>query len=165
MKINDLKGMFELVADEGKVITTVTPSSLRVTLLYTSKQNLNDFIEVDEHPEIELPEEPNLEEPEEVLEGLTLVEAYYQLMNENRVLKEENEKQNNLINITMMATDEMFSLLEPLIFNISTYDIKGGTNSMVELYVAMVQRGLKTIDQVPVRYRDEVAKIIAELEK
>lgn len=36
---------------------------------------------------------------------------------------------------------------------------------MVELYVVMVQRGLKTIDQVPARYREDVRALLAELEK
>ena len=35
---------------------------------------------------------------------------------------------------------------------------------MVELYVVMVQRGLKTIDQVPVRYREQVKAILAAVE-
>jgi hypothetical protein len=35
---------------------------------------------------------------------------------------------------------------------------------MVDMYVAMVQRGLKTIDQVPVRYRERVREILAQLE-
>ena len=36
---------------------------------------------------------------------------------------------------------------------------------MVELYVVMVQRGLKTIDQVPVRYREQVKVILEAVEK
>jgi hypothetical protein len=36
---------------------------------------------------------------------------------------------------------------------------------MVELYVAMIQRGLKTIEEVPVRYRAQVEKLLKELEK
>ena len=35
---------------------------------------------------------------------------------------------------------------------------------MVELYVVMVQRGLKTIDQVPVRYRDQVKALLGLIE-
>ena len=31
-------------------------------------------------------------------------------------------------------------------------------NPMVELYVVMIQRGLKTIDQVPVRYREQIGR-------
>ena len=36
---------------------------------------------------------------------------------------------------------------------------------MVDMYVAMVQRRLKTIEKVPVRYREEVTEILAKLEK
>ena len=35
---------------------------------------------------------------------------------------------------------------------------------MVELYVVMVQRGLKTIDQVPARYREEVKALLEVVE-
>ncbi len=35
---------------------------------------------------------------------------------------------------------------------------------MVDMYVAMVMRGLKTIEQVPKRYREEVKKILDSLE-
>ena len=34
---------------------------------------------------------------------------------------------------------------------------------MVDMYVAMVQRGLKTIEEVPVRYREQVKKILEQL--
>ena len=37
-------------------------------------------------------------------------------------------------------------------------------NPMVELYVVMVQRGLKTIDQVPARYREEVRALLEAVE-
>lgn len=36
---------------------------------------------------------------------------------------------------------------------------------MVDLYVAMVMRGLKTIDEVPTRYREQVKVILNQLEK
>lgn len=35
---------------------------------------------------------------------------------------------------------------------------------MVELYVVMVQRGLRTIDQVPARYREQVAALLGKVE-
>ena len=38
-------------------------------------------------------------------------------------------------------------------------------NPMVELYVVMIQRGLKTIDQVPARYREEVRALLESVEK
>ena len=35
---------------------------------------------------------------------------------------------------------------------------------MVELYVVMVQRGLRTIDQVPTRYREQVRALLESVE-
>lgn len=58
-----------------------------------------------------------------------------------------------MIDVTMMATDEVFTMLEPVLEMIAmTISIDGETevkevkNLMVGMYVAMVQRGLKTID-------------------
>lgn len=36
---------------------------------------------------------------------------------------------------------------------------------MVDLYVCMVQRGLKKIEQVPVRYREQVQAILDTIEE
>ena len=36
---------------------------------------------------------------------------------------------------------------------------------MVELYVDMVQRGLRTIDQVPTRYREQVRALLESVEQ
>ena len=36
---------------------------------------------------------------------------------------------------------------------------------MVELYVVMVQRGLKTLEQVPARYREQVRQILEKVEE
>lgn len=77
-------------------------------------------------------------------------------------LEEENETQDELIDITLMATDEMFMMLEPLLAEV--YATQGGDSKMVDMYVAMVQRGLKTIDQVPARYREQVKEILIQLE-
>ena len=38
-------------------------------------------------------------------------------------------------------------------------------SKMVELYVVMIQRGLKTIDQVPARYREQVRAILDAVEE
>ena len=91
--------------------------------------------------EIEINEEPTLEEQ--------IVE-----------LKETNATQDELINTTMLATDEMFMMLEPLLAETLN---ERSTSKMVDMYVAMVQRGLKTIEQVPIRYREEVKKIYIKI--
>lgn len=85
---------------------------------------------------------------------------------ENEELKEVNNTQDILIDTTMMATDEIFTMIEPILEIVpQNISLERGTSKMVDMYVAMVQRGLKTIEQVPERYREEVRRILAELEK
>ena len=45
-----------------------------------------------------------------------------------------------------------------------TNTIKGVRQSMVELYVVMIQRGLKELEDVPVRYRKQVEELLAAVE-
>lgn len=87
---------------------------------------------------------------------------------EERVLELEkvNNEKDELINTTMLATDEMYMMIEPLLSEaVQTLSLERSVSKMVDMYVAMVQRGLKTIDEVPIRYREEVREILAQLEK
>ena len=79
-------------------------------------------------------------------------------------LEKTNQIQDELINISLLATDEMFCMLEPLLSSVNIINAKG-VSKMVDMYVAMVQRGLKTIEDVPLRYREEVKRILEALEK
>lgn len=73
-----------------------------------------------------------------------------------------NQTQDELINISLMATDEMYIMIEPLL---EVAQINEGVKSkMVDMYVAMVMRGLKDINEVPLRYREEVKKMLEALE-
>ena len=84
---------------------------------------------------------------------------------ENEGLKETNEVQDELIDMNMMATDEVYTMIEPLLAS-QPMSMERGMSKLVDMYVAMVQRGLKTtIDQVPIRYRAEVQAILEALEK
>lgn len=79
----------------------------------------------------------------------------------------ENDVQNDIIDTTMMALDEIFMIFEPLLamvpmtISIDETEVK---NPMVELYVVMIQRGLKELEDVPERYRDQVAALLEEIE-
>ena len=85
---------------------------------------------------------------------------------ENEEIKEVNNTQDELIDTSMLATDELYTMIEPILESIpQTVSLEGGVSRMVELYVAMIQRGLKTIEQVPTRYREEVRRILEEVEK
>lgn len=79
----------------------------------------------------------------------------------------ENDVQNDIMDTTMMALDEIFMIFEPLLamvpitMSINEMEVK---NPMVELYVVMIQRGLKELEDVPERYRDQVAALLEEIE-
>lgn len=115
-------------------------------------------------------EVPDIAKELPIPKGLTLEEKVELLEDENKKIKEVNNTQDILIDTTMMATDEVFMMLEPILEMMPMTmsidgEMKGGSSKMVDMYVAMVQRGLKTIEQVPTRYREEVARILSELEK
>ena len=81
-------------------------------------------------------------------------------------LQETNGTQDNLIDISLCATDEMYMMIEPLLEAIpQTINNERMISKMVDMYVAMVIRGLKTIEEVPARYRKEVQSILDKLEK
>lgn len=104
-------------------------------------------------------------EIEDVIEELPII---FEPTLEEKIkeLQEENKTQDILIDTTMLATDEIFTMIEPILEAIpQTLTLERGISKMVDMYVCMIQRGLKTIEQIPVRYREEVKRILAELEK
>ena len=127
----------------------------RIVFNATTGETTIEEVEVEEILEHEkLLPEPTIEERVELLED------------ENKKIKEVNNTQDILIDTTMMATDEVFMMLEPILEMIpQTMSLERSVSKMVDMYVAMVQRGLKTIEKVPVRYREEVTEILAKLEK
>ena len=127
----------------------------RIVFNATTGETTIEEVEVEEILEHEkLLPEPTIEERVELLED------------ENKKIKEVNNTQDILIDTTMMATDEIFMMLEPILEMIpQTMSLERSVSKMVDMYVAMVQRGLKTIEQVPARYREEVREILAKLEK
>ena len=85
------------------------------------------------------------------------------LITEITEINKENLMQNELIDISLLATDEMYMMIEPLLGAITINE--RGVSRMIDMYVAMIIRGLKTIDEVPLRYREEVRLILEQLEK
>lgn len=91
-------------------------------------------------------------------------------------ITDSDEKHEALTDVMLCAIDEVFMMLDPLI-SVSEEVVMSMENSeqlnellnkevdkMVELYVVMVQRGLKTIEQVPARYREQVRELLANVE-
>ena len=98
--------------------------------------------------------------------NVALNEEVITLSLENEEIKEVNNTQDILIDTTMLATDEIFTMIEPILDVVpQNISLEKGVSKMVDMYVCMIQRGLKTIEQIPIRYREEVRRILEELEK
>ena len=76
-------------------------------------------------------------------------------------LKESN---NNTLDILLMAVDEIYTSVEPLLMMVTMAIPEEGSinNNLIPFYVEMVKRGLKTKEEIPERFKEEV---IALLEK
>ena len=69
-----------------------------------------------------------------------------------------NETQDELINTTMLATDEIFTLIEPLLSE--SLSSEKEVDKIAELYLAMVKRKLKTIEEIPNIYKIKVQELL-----
>ena len=88
---------------------------------------------------------------------------------------ENDEKFESITDIVLNSIDEVFMMIEPLIaineeilMSLDSPEplneiINKEVSKMVELYVVMIQRGLKTIDQVPTRYREQVRELLEQV--
>ena len=139
MKLIERNGLRILTSDFGYLIHDKENDIYAEKFYLGINSNVNDFEEV---------ADSNIDE---------------KLITKITEIDKENLIQNELIDISLLATDEMFMMLEPLLESMMINE--RGLNKMVDLYVAMVMRGLKTIDEVPLRYREEVRLILEQLEK
>lgn len=141
MRIENIGDITVLYAEEHKILKSGNVYSTQVWL------GVNDSI--DNWSEVDI---SVLNQDTNVLNKLSEIDT-------------TNKNQDDLIDITLMATDEMYMMIEPLLAQQPQFINGKGVSKMVDMYTAMVIRGLKTIDEVPVRYREQVKEILAQLEK
>ena len=143
MKYEERNGLRILTSEFGYLIHN------KISDTYSSRVYLGKFASLDDFEEVD----------DNTLNFI--------IKREVRNLRGENLIQNELIDVSMLAMDEIFCLFEPLLtMTISSLSSENEVrNPMVELYVVMIQRGLKTIDQVPERYREDVKEILKAIEE
>lgn len=194
MQVIDDGIVTKLVAEEGKKITNLERSFFTDLIYLGKNDSPDNYEEVgreiwkhfvkEENPDInELKARTeDLQSSVSNLQEETLILNETQLMNgeiDNIIMEaitDSDEKHEALTDVMLCAIDEVFMMLDPLI-SISEEVVMSMENSdqlgellnkevskMVELYVVMVQRGLKTIEQVPARYREQVKALLANVE-
>ncbi|HBF7929122.1 TPA: hypothetical protein KOY26_001592 [Clostridioides difficile] len=83
-------------------------------------------------------------------------------------LKTSQESQNNDITDLMLATAEICEMVlnsqQTSTMSLKNIKLNEGGSSMAAIYTGLIERDLKTIDQVPTKYREEVRKMCEALE-
>ena len=77
-------------------------------------------------------------------------------------VNDEQAMQNEIDNTTMLAVADVYEMLMPVAT--MSLNAREGGNKMVELYVVLIMRGLKTIDQVPSTIRPQVEEMLKQVQ-
>ena len=193
MIIEDLNGLIRLIADEGTKITN-SERSFFSDFIYLGKNDSPDnyeevgreiwkhFIE-EENPDVRELQNiaKDLQSDVQNLQDDTNALSESQLIRDETdniimsAIVDSDEKHETLTDVLLCAIDDLYSQIEPLLTVSEELCIMGefeskshinalGGDSMVELYVVMIQRGLKTIEQVPARYREQVQALLTAVE-
>ena len=184
MIIDSTKGLTKLIADEGKKITN-RERTIFSDFIYLGKNDSPDnyeevgreiwkhFIEEENPDIIELT--ARTEDLQEDVQ--TLNEAQNANLETDDMLMsaiaESFEAHEVMMDVMLCAIDEMYQLITPVMeadeeicvtmgldANILN-KIKNNKNIFGNLYVIMVERGLKKIEEIPNKYRSYVANLLA----
>ena len=71
-------------------------------------------------------------------------------------IKNNQNETNEMLDILFTAADEMFSMVDAMMGSVMMLNESSGLTPMGRFYAAMVERDLKSIDDIPIKYRKEV---------
>ena len=194
MQVIDDGIVTKLLAEEGKKITNLERSFFTDIIYLGKNDSPDNYEEVGREiwKHFVKEENPDVNElksrTEDLQSSVSSLQEETSILNETQLMSGEidniimeaitdsDEKHEALTDVMLCAIDEVFMMLDPLI-SVSEEVVMSMENSdqlgellnkevskMVELYVVMVQRGLKTIEQVPARYREQVRELLANVE-
>lgn len=194
MQIIDNGIVTMISADDGKKLTTSERSFFTDYIYLGKNDSPDNYEEVGREvwKHFVKEENPDINElkarTEDLQSSISSLQEETSILNETQLMSGEidniimeaitdsDEKHEALTDVMLCAIDEVFMMLDPLI-SVSEEVVMSMENSdqlgellnkevskMVELYVVMVQRGLKTIEQVPARYREQVRELLANVE-
>ena len=89
------------------------------------------------------------------------IENYTEEIDEKYINPEFIEQNELTIDLLLYSIDEMYTSVEPLLGMIPmTIETENKVSKLVNFYVLMIKRDLKTIEEVPERFREEVNKLL-----
>ena len=179
-----------LIADEGKKITNSERSFFSDFIYLGKNDSPDNYEEVGREIWKHFIEEENPDVKElqnitkDIKEEITNLQMQTEVVSEAQMLTDEtteivmtaltesDEKHENMTDVILCAVDEMFQIIEPIMSadeevcvslgldSKTISKLKATNNNLGNFYVLMVKRGLKGIDEVPIKYRDYVANYI-----
>lgn len=193
MTVDNYKGIVRIFADDGKKITNKDRSFFADFIYLGTNDSPDNYEEVGREIWKHFVEEenPDVRELQNITKDLQSDVQNLQddtnALSESQLIRDEtdniimsaivdsDEKHETLTDVLLCAIDDLYSQIEPLLTVSEELCIMGefesksrinalGGDSMVELYVVMIQRGLKTIEQVPARYRERVQALLTDVE-
>lgn len=190
MIINNSKGFVKLIAEENKKITNAKRSFFSDFIYLGKNDSIDNYEEVGREIWKYFIEEKNPDVKElqnitnDIKKEITNLQTQTEVISETQVLADEtteivmmaltesDEKHENMTDVILCAIDEMFQIIEPIMSadeevcislgldSETISKLKATNNNLGNFYVLMVKRGLKGIEEVPIKYRDYVANYI-----
>ena len=184
MIIDNYKGMTRIFADEGKKITNKDRSFFSDFIYLGRNDSPDNYEEVGREIWKHFIEEenPDIRELQNITNDIkedvqTLNEAQNANLETDDMLMsaiaESFEAHEVMMDVMLCAIDEMYQLITPVMeadeeicvtmgldANILN-KIKNNKNIFGNLYVIMVERGLKKIEEIPNKYKSYVANLLA----
>ena len=193
MNIDNSKGFIKIIADENKKITNANRDFFSDFIYLGKNDSPDNYEEVGREIWKHFIEEenPDVRELQNIAKDLQSDVQNLQddtnALSESQLIRDEtdniimsaivdsDEKHETLTDVLLCAIDDLYSQVDPLLTVSEELCIMGefesksrinalGGDSMVELYVVMIQRGLKTVEQVPARYREQVQALLTAVE-
>ena len=184
MQVIKKDNYIKLIADEGKRLTGVGREYFSETLFLPPNADISDYEEVGREIWKHFIEEenPDVKELTARTEDLqknvqTLNEAQNANLETDDMLMsaiaESFEGHEIMMDVMLCAIDEMYQLIAPIMeadeeicvtMGLDTNilnKIKNNNNIFGNLYVIMVKRGLKKLEDIPNKYRDYVVNLLA----
>ncbi len=184
MIIDTSKGFTKIIADEGKKITNKKRTFFSDFICVAKNGNIEDYEEVGREIWKHFIEEenPDVKEltarTEDLQEDVqTLNEAQNANLETDDMLMsaiaESFESHEIMMDVMLCAIDEMYQLIAPIMeadeeicvtMGLDTNilnKIKNNNNIFGNLYVIMVKRGLKKLEDIPNKYKDYVVNLLA----
>ena len=190
MYIQDNGKTRKLIADEGMRITNSDKQFFSEFIYLSKNDSQDNYEEVGREiwKHFIKEENPDVKELQNITTDLQSdvedLKSNTELLNESQIMTDEtteivmtalaesDERHEGMTDVILCAVDEMFQMIAPIMStdeevcislgldSETISKLKATNNNLGNFYVLMVKRGLKGIDEVPIKYRDYVANYI-----